>query len=88
MTSIKCSHTKNQLLLLFKKAILGKRARCGYCGSFKVKRTKDNRFWRRKCRRRFSLKSVSFLKGTKLSIEYIVCLIAGCRKCQSNKLPD
>ena len=75
MTSIKCSHTKNQLLLLFKKAILGKRARCGYCSSFKVRRTKDNRFWCRNCRRRFSLKSMSFLKGAKLSFDKIYCLL-------------
>ncbi|PIS31943.1 MAG: hypothetical protein COT41_00260 [Candidatus Portnoybacteria bacterium CG08_land_8_20_14_0_20_40_83] len=75
MTSIKCSHTKNQLLLLFKKAILGKRARCGYCGSFKVRRTKDNRFWCRKCRKRFSLKSASFLKGSRLPLDRIYCLL-------------
>lgn len=75
MTILQCSYTENQLRKGFSKSILGRRINCGYCGSFKVKRTKDNRFWCSKCRRKFSLTSLTFLRGAKLPLKKIYLLL-------------
>lgn len=75
MISLQCSYTKKQLQKEFLKTIFGKRINCGYCGSFKVRRTTDNRFFCSKCRRKFSLISLTFLKGSKLSLKKIYLLL-------------
>jgi len=83
MISLQCSYTQNQLQKLFQKAILGKRIHCGYCGSYKIKRTKDNRFFCSECRKKFSLKSISIFKGSKLSLKTLYCLL----ECWLKELP-
>ena len=49
-----------------RKLLFGKRLRCPHCSSFRV-RSIECRFYCRKCRKKFSLISVSWLSGMKLS---------------------
>lgn len=49
-----------------RKMVFGKRLRCPHCQSCSVRKI-ECRFWCRKCRKKFSLTSVSWLSGMKLS---------------------
>lgn len=64
----------------FKKIIFGKdgRPRCPRCDTTRVRSLKKEERWRcRLCRHPFSLKSVCWLKGSKLSLE-VIYLIVRC----------
>jgi len=63
-----------QLKKLLRKAIFGKHLFCPHCGSMKVKPV-EGRYRCQKCRRKFSLISCSWLKGAKIPLMKICCLL-------------
>ncbi|MDD3006951.1 MAG: IS1595 family transposase [Candidatus Pacebacteria bacterium] len=68
---------EKQIRKELKKIIFGKRVKCPCCGrAMHVQQLKKNKLWRcRKCRNRFSLTSVTWLKGMKISIVDLYALI-------------
>jgi len=69
--------TEKQILRHLRKIIFGKRIRCPDCGrQIYVKEIKKNKLWRcAKCRNKFSITSVNWLKGMKISVKHLWCLI-------------
>lgn len=65
-----------------KQILFGKRLFCPGCGSHQVRRS-EKRYRCRKCRKPFSLTSVTWLKGMKLSLETFWSLLW----CWCNKVP-
>lgn len=65
-----------------KKILFGKRLFCPRCGSYQVRRS-EKRYRCRKCRKPFSLTSVTWLKGMKLSLATFWTLLW----CWCNKVP-
>lgn len=67
-----------------KQAIFGKKIRCPWCESIKIRSIKKEERWRcRRCDKPFSLKSSSWLRGSKLSLEAIWLLL----HCWQKKYP-
>lgn len=61
---------------ILKKVIFGDRVHCPNCNSRLIKKILREERWRcRRCRKPFSLKSASWLKGAKLSLEAIWLLL-------------
>ena len=72
MNSLKQIPTKSTLRRVFKKAIFGNRVYCPNCHSRSIKKIINEERWRcRICHKPFSIKSSSWLKGSKLSLETI-----------------
>lgn len=69
--------TEKQIMKHLESTVFGKRVRCPDCHrQMYVQELKQNRLWRcRKCRNKFSITSVSWLKGMKLSYQHLWCLI-------------
>lgn len=69
--------SEKQIAKHLKNTIFGKRVCCPDCHrQMYVQELKKNRLWRcRKCRNKFSLTSVAWLKGMKLSYQHLWCLI-------------
>ncbi|MBU6431354.1 transposase [Patescibacteria group bacterium] len=68
--------TKGTLRRIFKRIIFGKRVHCPDCGSRSIKKILSEERWRcGRCRLPFSIKSSSWLKGTKLSLEQVWLLL-------------
>jgi len=65
-----------------KQILFGKRLFCPHCGSYQVRRS-EKRYRCRRCRKPFSLTSVTWLKGIKLSLETFWSLLW----CWCNKVP-
>jgi len=65
-----------QLRKLLRKAIFGKYLYCPHCGSRRV-RAIEKRYYCQKCRKKFSLISESWLRGTKIPLPKI-CLLLWC----------
>lgn len=67
----KCTLRRN-----FKEAIFGNRVHCPRCTSYQIKSLKQEERWRcKRCKHPFSIKSASWLKGSKLSLENIWLLL-------------
>jgi transposase-like protein len=76
MNIVKQVPTKSTLRRIFKKIIFGKRVCCPECRSRSIKKILSEERWRcRKCHLPFSIKSSSWLKGSKLSLEEIWLLL-------------
>jgi len=58
--------SNSQIKAQIRKMVFGKRMKCPYCSLYSVRKI-ECRFYCRKCRRKFSLTSVSWLSGVKLS---------------------
>lgn len=58
-----------------RKITFGPRTRCLKCGYTKIRQLPDQRYWCKKCRRRFSLTSNSWLKGKKISLKQLYLLL-------------
>lgn len=69
--------SEKQIMKHLKKVVFGTKVRCPDCGrQLYVQELKKNCLWRcRKCRNKFSLTSVAWLKGMKLSYQHLWCLI-------------
>lgn len=76
MNIVKQVPTKGTLRREFKEAIFGKRVFCPVCRSRSIKMIKREERWRcRDCHLPFSIKSATWLKGSKLSLEIIWLLL-------------
>jgi len=69
--------TEKQILLDLKNIIYPKGVECPHCGrKMYIVTIIHNRLWRcRKCRNKFSITSVTWLKGMKISLQHLWCLI-------------
>lgn len=68
--------SKSTLRRVLKLAVFGKRVVCPHCQSQLMKKIQNEERWRcRKCRKPFSIKSASWLKSSKLSLETIWLLL-------------
>lgn len=69
--------TEKQIAKYLKKTVFGKKVICPDCRrQIYVQELKKNKLWRcKKCRNKFSLTSVAWLKGMKLSYRHLWCLI-------------
>lgn len=76
--------TEKQILKHLKKIIYGNKVRCPDCGKQKhIVEIQKNRVWRcKKCRNKFSITSLSWLKGMKISVQHLWLLIW----CWQNKI--
>lgn len=68
---------EKQILRHLKKIIFGPRVKCPDCGrQVHVREIERNKKWRCvKCRNKFSLTSVTWLKGMKLTMRHLWCLV-------------
>jgi len=73
---------EKQVLKQLKNVIFGKRVKCPHCHRHNsVVELKKNRLWRcRKCRKRFSLSSINWLKGMKISSAQLWMLVWSWQK--------
>lgn len=68
--------TKGKLRTMFKRIVFGSHLHCPYCASRSVRRIlKENRWRCNNCQLPFSLKSASWLRGSKLPLETIWLLL-------------
>jgi len=69
--------TEKQISKYLRRIIFGPKVRCPDCGrAMHVQELKKDKLWRcRKCRNKFSLTSINWLKGMKLSSQHLWCLI-------------
>lgn len=69
--------TEKQILRHLKKIIFGKKVVCPDCGrQCHVQEIEKNRLWRcKKCRNKFSITSVTWLKGMKITLKHLWCLV-------------
>lgn len=69
--------SEKQALKELKKIVFGKKVTCPNCGKkIHVLEIEKNKRWRcRKCRNKFSITSVNWLKGMKISVRHLWCLI-------------
>lgn len=76
MHIVKQVPTKGTLRRIFKRIIFGSHLHCPSCNSRLVRNIKKEERWRcRRCHLPFSIKSASWLKGSKLSLETIWLLL-------------
>lgn len=76
MCILKIIPSESKIKRDLKKFLFGKNLRCPYCRCRKIKKY-GNRYHCRKCRRFFSFKSISWLRGTKLPLQ-IIWLVLYC----------
>ncbi len=68
--------TQGKLRSIFKKAIFGAHVRCPWCNSRRFRVIRSEERWRcKRCNKPFSIKSASWLKGSKLPLEDIWLLL-------------
>jgi transposase-like protein len=68
--------TPGKLRSIFKKAIFGSHVHCPWCNSRRIRVIRSESRWRcRRCDKPFSIKSCSWLRGSKLSLEDIWLLL-------------
>ena len=69
--------TEKQILRQLKKIIFGPKVWCPDCGrKAYVQQLEKNRLWRcRKCRNKFSVTSITWLKGMKITVQHLWLLI-------------
>ena len=74
--------SEKQIAKMLKKIIFGTTIRCPDCGrACYVQVLVKDRKWRcKKCRNKFSLISTTWLKGSKLSLQAMVCLVWAWQK--------
>lgn len=72
---VKIKLSEKALAAKLRRLTFGPRIRCPRCGYTKIRQLPDKRYWCKKCRRRFSLTSSSWLKGRKISFKTLYLLL-------------
>ena len=69
--------SEKQILRLLRKIIFGQKVKCPDCGrQIHVVEIRKNRVWRcKKCRNKFSITSLNWLKGMKITVQHLWMLI-------------
>jgi len=76
--------SKGKIQTIFKRIIFGSHVHCPWCGSRSKRKIKSENRWRcNRCGKPYSIKSCSWLKGSKLSLEDIWLLLW----CWQKKVP-
>lgn len=75
---------KGKIQTIFKRIIFGSHVHCPWCKSRQIRKIRTENRWRcRRCDKPFSIKSASWLRGSKLSLEQIWLLLW----CWQKKMP-
>lgn len=73
--NVKVGLSEKKITSLLRRTIFGPRTKCPRCNYLKIRQLPDKRYWCKRCRRRFSLTSSSWLKGMNISFKTLYLLL-------------